>query len=285
MNFNDVSPGEPWQAEPAARYNQLNALLRGQIEHDPQEKMVFHGTLTIDFINTSTETVNAFSGVSVIGAAGNSEEQLGRFFGNCPVNGVPAVNDDLPWGIALGETAPGEYGKLIMSGIAPAHFTGSGKFVSPVNSGLCAADSGNALVLLLPDMENALPGLVILGGSGPALPQEEYNGLFKLQAVDAVTLKIVNGKTPGVPDCGYTDIPGLGNIANAVLTLDAEKLWYIYLLFFYDAENKRYSARISTEFAGDAVFGELLGTFRAGRVTQVLKTMERLVFGNDWYLS
>lgn len=188
------------------------------------------------------------------------------------------------WGVLTASLAPGEFGSCIVSGPVKVKISaGTGNYVQPNSTTPDVfTPSDNGVPILYREGSYAI---INLGGSGLALPQEEYYGLFKLQAVDAVTLEVVNGKTPGSPDCGYTDVPGLGNIANAVLTLDAENLWYIYLLFFYDAGNKRYSAQISTEFADDAVFGELLGTFRAGKVTQVLKTMERLVFGDDWYLS
>lgn len=204
--------------------------------------------------------------------------------GSVPCSSYNASAEGKTWGVSAKYISPGEFGSCIVSGPVKVKISvGTGDYVQPNPTTPDVFTPSNSGVPIL--YREGSYAIINLGGSGLALPQEDYYGLFKLQAVDAVTLEVVNGKTPDAPDCGYTDVPGLGNIANAVLTLDAENLWYIYLLFFYDAGNKSYSARIDTEFADDAVFGELLGTFRAGKVTQVLKTTERLVFGDDWYLS
>ena len=245
---------------------------------------------TVDFYNNSASTIGEFSPVALTGAYGEAGWQLNRYCGNAVFNAQAAVDDALPWGISLGEVRVGEFGRAVISGTAPAYFSGNGKFVAPVGGGLTANESGNARILLAPlelNSKHSLPGIILLGSSAvSAAPAEEYHGIFKLQALSPDTVMIINGADPSSAYCGATDVPGLKLIPTAVVTLDSVSEWQIFLAFFYDRTSGTYSAQFVTALPGNCVFSQLLGSFKSGTVNQIYKVdVSRMTFGEEWYLS
>ena len=246
---------------------------------------------TVDFCNISSGTIGSFTPVALTGAYGDESMQLSRCCGHAIFTGIPAVDDSVPWAIALDDIEPGNSGRAVISGIAPAYFSGNGKYALPSNAGLTAGESGNALILLEPlqlSGSRTLPGLILLGGASSVIPENSYYGYFKLVALSTVSVKIINGYDSASSYCGATDIPGLNTIPVTELLLDDKQEWKIYLAFFYDTDTKTYSAEFVTGLPGTEVFSQLLGTFRRGKVDQIYRLepgIGRMIFGEDWYLK
>ncbi len=287
MLFRDVAAGEAWQPESASRHNAVNFLLRsGENAGETETSLPANQA---DFVNTSQTDIPAFTPVAVTGIFQNGDglQQLARLSGRAVLCGMAAVDDSGPWAIALQDIPAGKSGTIALYGAAPAFFSGSGRFVSPSPAGLAAGESGSALILALPDGE--YPGLVILGGASSAaatIAPDEYRGYFKLQSSGSNAV-ICNGYYPDTGYCGSTDVPGLENIPRTVLTLpENTAVCDIYLVFFFDRTDRKYSASFMTYLPEDMVFFRLIGTIDHGRVLQTYKNSDRMMnFGNEWYLS
>ena len=93
MSFQDVSPGDPWQTEPAVRYNAVNYLLRSFAGEVPEEKEMSDFRL-VDFINSSSDTIRAFTAVAII-----QDEYIMVLLRNCnPVSaGIPVSEGYRRW--------------------------------------------------------------------------------------------------------------------------------------------------------------------------------------------
>lgn len=286
MSFQDVVPGEERQAESAARYNAVNQLLRRSFSGSGDFGQHISGR-SVEFCNISTQVIPCFAAVSVTGTYSGSEVQWhwSRPDGHALVCGVPAENELQLWGISMDEVAPGEFGTLIVSGLAPAYFPAGCRQVSPSPSGL---NAGNGAEVVADVCEYAggesLPGIILLGRSRE---NSAYNGVFKLQRVSSTELEIVYGRDPERNYCGFTDVPGWDVIPKTKLILPENKDHLIYLTFFYDPDARVYSAEFLTEIPDEAVFYRNIGTFRNGMVSQALDigSSETLIFGNEWYLS
>lgn len=286
MFFSDKVPGEIWQPESAARYNAVNAMLRnaGNAAGNEAEGNSY---CLLDFCNASSSVIPAFSAAAVAGDHGDSDLRcrFSRQHGAAVVDAQPAEDDSLPWGIALDTVEPGKTGVMAVCGIVPAHFSGTGKMLTPSSAGLIAGESGSARVILLPDEKSdpALPGLILLGTGTVA--KGEYYGVFKLEAVSSAKVKIINGRNPQSIYCGFTDVPGLSSIPVQTLEIDDAGSQRIFLVFFYDESTATYSAEFRTSVPEESVFYLLLGIFDRGIVTQVWQSdSNRAEFGNSWYL-
>jgi hypothetical protein len=287
MLFRDVSAGEAWQPESASRYNAVNFLLRsGESESVTDTPLPANQA---DFVNNSHADIPAFSPVAVTGIFqdGGTLQPMARLSGRAVLCGMAAVDDTYPWGIALQDIPAGSCGTIALYGTAPALFSGSGRFASPSAAGLVAGENGSALIVAPPDGE--YPGLVILGGASGAVETvapDEYYGYFKLQ-LSGSNAVICNGYYPDTEYCGSTDVPGLGNIPRTELTLpENTAVCDIYLVFFFDRTERKYSASFMTYLPEDMVFFRLIGTINRGRVLQTYKNADRMMnFGNEWYLS
>lgn len=289
MQFSDVAPGAIREAESASWHNAVNALLRRQ--ESPGEEAVFSPAGVITFCNISEDEIPAFTAVAISGeyVSGDPQAHFGRLDGVITAAGVPAVNAELPWGIAREKVAPGEFGTMIVAGVTPALFSGEGRRVTPAENGLTAGESGNGEVIF-PAAEfdgETFPGLLILGSAPAAATavSNDYSGIFKLQALSGNSVAVVLGSNPDHLYCGSTDVPGLNNILRTELVFTEKGLKNIYLLFFYDRETKKYSCRFDTFIPADAVFYLHLGSFSNGYTVQSFRSYDdRAVFGNNWYL-
>lgn len=289
MFFQDVSPGESRFPEPAARYNAVNRLLCKEDEYaSGYEFPAFSGGV-VDFCNTSGEVIKPFTAVSVTGCRDNFYPQVlgGRFSGSCIVNGIPAKDDSMLWGVSLDEVAEYEYGRLQISGVVPAWFSGSGKRVTPGKDGLIAGASGIGEVVVSPIndgeyREDSYPGIIVLRGS--AATADYYGGAFKLQAVSQTVVKVINGIYPDSESCGTSDVPGLFNVPQMTLEISPGMTHTIWLYFDFDTGSKTYSAHLSAQLPENILLYRHLGYFADGNVTQSYRSYDMLRFGDDFYL-
>ncbi len=288
MFFSDVSAGDAWQPESAARYNAVNSLLRSGSISGTYESAV--NDCRVEVFNHSGVTIPAFTPAAVTGChlPDDPLQRNCRLAGKVLLEVVPAQNELLPWGIVIQDIQPGSSGVMIISGVVPAYFTGNGRAVTPGSGGLIAGNCGNGLTLLVPEKD--LPGLIVLGG-GSAAFGDEYRGYFKLEALSMTLLQICNGWQPDSEFCGRSDVPGLDNIPRMELEIPealTAQLLDIHLVFFYDRASKVYSVKLMYDLPEEMVFSCYIGSFRYGRVTQQYKAegeSDKMIFGNEWYLK
>ena len=290
MQFSDVAPGMSRESESASWHNAVNFLLRQSKTLSEEKNFLPPGAIT--FYNISTQEIPAFTAVAVTGEfdSGDPQALFRRFDGMLPASGIPALDGELPWGIALEKVAPGQSGMMVLYGLVPGFFSGTGKRVGPGTDGLAAGESGTGEVIF-PCVHNngkTYPGLLLLGSAAPAanVVPDDYNGYFKLYSLSSNSAAIVCGSQPDAENCGFTDVPGAENIPRTVMNFTEPGRKQIYLLFFYDRETKKYSFRFDTFIAEDAVFYLYLGYFQNGTVTQSYRSNKnREEFGESWYLK
>ncbi len=202
----DVSPGDPWRPESAARYNAVNELL-ARLENsapEPTPAPRTPGTRIIGVNNSEETEIPAGSPVKIgdapTGIFENEPEWL-------PV--LPAAMGDSVWGVCRETLKPGECGSVIVSGIAFAAVSGApDTHVTVGDDGLQYAPSGRAEVLWNDEAGNAL---LLLGGGGASV-NCEGSGYFNVQFVPDPhnprfgTVRVVDafGRNPDV--CGPSDL-------------------------------------------------------------------------------
>lgn len=154
-------------------------------QENPPARSFAPGITIIEFLNGSNQTIAAYTAVRILQnlPPQSSDELDGRWEGRCLVIASPAVDENEPWGIALDDVEPQEYGRMALTGTVPAFFSGSGRKVTPTQDGLVAGDAGSAWVVAKPAESypegESFPGIILLGGgSGSAAPS--YNGMHKL---------------------------------------------------------------------------------------------------------
>ena len=289
MFFSDVFESEERGIEPVSRYNAVNMLLRSGVPAAVEAVPRNSAMGVVQFFNRSEKTIPRFSAVALAGI--HPDDPLDpeeRADGQAIFTGEAAVDDSVPWGIAMEQIAPDTYGEVAVSGCVPAIFYGTGKFVVPGSSGLTAGSSGSARVLLYPgvtDKQTAVPGLLLLGAASPA-KDNEYFGIFKLGALSAQSLEVFNSYDPDSEYCGSTDVPGLNQIPRTVMTFEDGSYKEIFLAFFYDSDTRIYSCRFCTSLPENTVFSQLIGTFQNGFINQIYRQSSdrRMIFGEEWYL-
>lgn len=288
MFYQDISPDEQSRTEPAARYNAVNRMLREYSgQSDPVYPSFSPGLTVIDFMNSSSGTIGAFTAVRILAnlPPQSSGELDGRWEGQCIVCGVPAYDENEPWGIALDEVEPQEYGRMALAGTVPAVFSGSGRKVTPSPDGLVAGDSGSAWIVAQPaesyPERESFPGVILLGGGSGSV--ESYYGPFKLRAKSETELEVFNGALEDASYCGITDLPGLREVPRCTLSITDGSKHPVYICFFY-SENDGYSVKIDTQKPDEALLWHLLGYFHNGAVTQAYKNLGPMFFGDQWYL-
>ena len=289
MFYQDVSPGEKWQPEAAARYNAVNRVLNEYSDLKPSGIVPNQSGMVIaDFKNVSKQVIEAYTAVAVAGNASlmSSTELESRLDGFCLVNGTPAVSEDYPWGISLDEVQPGEYGRMVLVGTVPAVFTGYGKRVTPTVNGLTAGDAGSAWIISKPinsyPEKESYPGMILLGGGSAAV--DNYYGPFKLLAKSETEVEVMNGALEDAAYCGICDVPGLREVPRRTLFITDGGSHPIYIYFTYD-ENDGYSVEIDTQKPDDVLLWNLLGYFYKGAVKQAYKKAGAMIFGDQWYLN
>jgi hypothetical protein len=117
--LNDVLPGDPWQPEPAARYNAVNELLKKEYFPEQGKGFFFRqgssGFLTVK--NTSAQEIVIGSAVKI-----DTDHAVTGFsrisFSDPFVCGQPMTDGKGFWGLAAEKIAPGHAGVVQVSGVA-----------------------------------------------------------------------------------------------------------------------------------------------------------------------
>ena len=192
----DVVPGEPWQPEPAARYNALNELLRqGSSGENTYGGWNILSDTSVNLVNVSDKTIKIYSPVEILPYDRHYPYYLD--FRNLQIYGQPVQNLDCIWGVAMENIAPKHAGPVQIAGVAflygvkgtPERFID----VVPQVDGSVQyeyAKSGRAELLFIDDNERAA---VLLGPRGSNV----YNGLFAV---------IDNGDRSFTIKGGWTDV-------------------------------------------------------------------------------
>lgn len=172
--LNDVLPGSPWQPEPAARYNALNALLR-QEETLCSADPVFprSGEVLLPVRNITGELLPGGGAVEIC-----ADPRPGQGIASQrPVLFGRAVTDAcLIWGIAAENIAPGHGGLVLVGGAAVVrNVLGTpDRFVAPKPDGkFYFSARGRAEVLYRTAAGNP-DAVIFLGGGGAS----GYDGMF-----------------------------------------------------------------------------------------------------------
>lgn len=186
--LNDVLPGSPWQPEPAARYNALNALLRQEGSALPAEPAPCRGSeVLLPVCNITDELLPGNKAVEISpdprpGTGINSLRPM--LFGQ-------AVSEECRfWGIATEDIAPGHGGLVQVGGAAvirSVHGTPDRYIVPKPDGYFHFASTGRAEVIyrtsssLLPD------AMIYLGGGGN---EGGYTGMFRVteNGTESVTI-------------------------------------------------------------------------------------------------
>lgn len=114
----DVTPGDPWQPESAARYNAVNDLLR-QEPGSPIGGQILpeHSECTITVCNVSNKEFRLYSAVQIETSYAPDEHYL--WHRNVRAYGKPVESGgDIVWGVALENIRPGKSGPVQISGAA-----------------------------------------------------------------------------------------------------------------------------------------------------------------------
>lgn len=187
--LNDVLPGGPWQPEPAARYNALNALLRQEElprSFDPVPSR--GGEVLLPVRNITDEVLPAGRAVEIC-----SEPRPGLGFNfRWPVLFGRAVTEAcLLWGIAT-EDIPSRHGGLVLVGGTVVVRSVRGKpdrYVVPKPDGdLHFSAAGRAEVLYRSSADRP-DAVIYLGGGGSS----GYTGMFAVTENEDATVTIGGG--------------------------------------------------------------------------------------------
>ena len=149
--FSDVLPGDPWQPEPAARYNAVNDLLRQENFMSPGTPYGTRGdSCCINVLNTSDKIIYFNRGVQIDSEFAGAEEQIDH--ANLHACGRPVEDEKGFWGLSLEEIEPGKSGMVQLTGVAclrnvwgeyripdpanPSRFLGRNDFVTAGRDGI-----------------------------------------------------------------------------------------------------------------------------------------------------
>ncbi|MBO5792455.1 MAG: hypothetical protein J6S54_08285 [Lentisphaeria bacterium] len=117
--LHDVAPGDPWQPEPAARYNAVNELLRQENAFiPPQEEPKRPGRGDILYVSNISDKVLPVNSAVEIETWNAPEQVYGPSYRNIYAYGKPVENVRGFWGVALENIHPGMMGPVQVSGIA-----------------------------------------------------------------------------------------------------------------------------------------------------------------------
>ena len=158
MHFDDIAPDTPWQPGSAARYNEINRLLRaGETTFAPAPAAARN--FTADVRNDSDGTIPAYHAVKLGDPVSRPADALPGW------KVSPAVDSRAPWGIATCAIAPGCWGRAVLQGLALAApaTDGEGNFprialgekMLPATDGMVAGTVG-ASVLAPPAANRAI---------------------------------------------------------------------------------------------------------------------------------
>ena len=114
--FKDVLPGEPWQPEPAARYNAVNELLRQENNINSAHLTAVAGNqCCINVFNTSNRLLDFRKAVQIDTDFAGPENLIN--LSDPYVCGKPVEDEECFWGIALENIPPGKAGMVQIAGV------------------------------------------------------------------------------------------------------------------------------------------------------------------------
>lgn len=203
--LNDVLPGDPWQPEPAARYNAVNELLKKEFSSETVSSFPRQGSsgfLTVK--NTSDKEI-------LLGSAVKIDTECAVFgFSRIDCNdpfvcGAPMTDGKGFWGLAVEKIRPGHAGIVQVSGVAvirdlkgPRTFyetpfdserVKKNEYVFPGQDGLFHLGSHGTARLLFYDKDSC-NAVVLLGSSSYS-----YSGMFAVSDNGNGTLTVKGGAT------------------------------------------------------------------------------------------
>ena len=114
----DVSAGDPWQPEPAARYNAVNELLRQEFQEIPEyPEFPVSNPAVVDVLNTSAVLLPRGSAVQIDTDAASGHASV-LPDSDLYVCGKAVDNEESVWGVALEDIPAGCGGPVQLYGVA-----------------------------------------------------------------------------------------------------------------------------------------------------------------------
>lgn len=126
--FNDVLPGDPWQPEPAARYNAVNELLRQENYTEPGVSPRGAGIFScVNVINTSDRPIFENKPVQIETEFAGENDRINK--SDPYVCGRPLEKEHSFWGLSLERIDPGKAGVVQIAGAAYIRLVRGQRFV------------------------------------------------------------------------------------------------------------------------------------------------------------
>ena len=155
--FKDVLPGEPRHLESAARYNAVNRLLKSRELGVDAVPVVSPDAAVIAGLNGTGETIYCGSPVK-IAASEALEDWESEIWSIAGYRIEAALDDSGWWGIAAENIPPGNYGNVIVHGMAVAKISsggGNGGYLLPAGGDFVrSAQVGRGMILKISGTEN-----------------------------------------------------------------------------------------------------------------------------------
>ncbi|MBR2344656.1 MAG: hypothetical protein IKA71_02585 [Lentisphaeria bacterium] len=234
MKFANVFPGEPCTPEPAARYNAVNALLRGEEPVGSIDMQESHRTSTVEICNKTGCELPAFIPVPLTWTG-----RTGSFGVYCEI--YNHLTDFAMWGITAGSIPEQGCGVAVAAGLTWAKLAACkdgqsslaynfypGEALAPTPDGMIPADPQTAMaVLVIPpkyDISSGkwLPALINISGIPRAKTYEfniscksldgENGPVFRLEHSFADFDYCGLTRFPGAEEVPVTEISGTGSL-------------------------------------------------------------------------
>lgn len=293
-NFQDVTAGENWKPEPAARYNAVNQLLRDNaVSSAGTTAGNKGGNFYLRAVNSQIADDQFIVGhgywIGAVGTSGKPARTDAAVNVQSPYEGYNESN--MPWGILIDRGTVGNdgytsYGTILISGVViiPYSLTGDGGYTYYTG---CFTLSGRDYVKVSQGRLRVLGAYAdgyVCYLSPPAEFLSAYNGAFKLTRDIDGRHSVVYGPDPSANFCGFTDIPGYPEIPK--VTLDDGYVGTVYLWVKYDVTADKYTVGIGALPADqtDLIYEVIGGIRNNGTFTQTLRVDTLISFGREYFL-
>ena len=187
--LNDVLPGSPWQPEPAARYNALNALLRQEVLPGFPDPAPTPGNETLLPVRNITDEI--LPGGKAVEICPDPRADLAVNFHLPVLFGRAVADEGHCWGIATENILPGRSGLVQVGGAAVVrNVRGTpDRFVIPKPDGYFHFSSGGRAEVLYHNSLTPSDAVIYLGGGGAA----GYSGMFGVTENEDNTVTVGGG--------------------------------------------------------------------------------------------
>ena len=198
--FRDVAPGEPWRAEPAERYNRVNALLAkldANQAGDVPATAPQRGALVVYGAPSGGMIFSAYRAV-LLGATpikANPIDPADAIFRID--NAAMTVPAGQVWGVTQNYGKTGQTIPVLLQGLTPISAAGAitaGDPLVPYSGGVVSGEGGNARALT-----TAASGGIVLAQLGAGGAAVAYSGYFTLSVAGStastITVGIADGAT------------------------------------------------------------------------------------------